>query len=237
MLYVALGESRWEWRGVLGAVAIISMIVGAVIGITQSDVKRMVAYSSVAHAGFIMLGAMSITDAGVWSTQFYLLAYGFTTLAVFGVISLVRGPDGEATSMDQWAGLAKRSPVAAAVMTYLLLSLTGIPLTSGFTAKFSVFAAALGDHMGPLVVVGLIASAIAAYYYFRLVVLMYFREPADDTVAVVVPRSVHNGRHHTRRARHPPPRDRAEPGLGLGKRGRVRRLGGREQRSRRCRAR
>ncbi|WP_214402981.1 NADH-quinone oxidoreductase subunit NuoN [Pseudonocardia lacus] len=187
VLHVAFGDSRWEWRGVLWAVAIASMAIGAVIGLTQTDVKRMVAYSSVAHAGFLLIGAMSITEQGVSGTLFYLLAYGFTTLAVFGVISLVRDADGEATHLSRWAGLAKRSPVLAAVMTFLLLALAGIPLTSGFTAKFAVFAAALEDGMAPLVVIALVASAVAAFFYIRVIVLMYFSEPAEDGPAVTVP--------------------------------------------------
>ncbi|MEJ3653803.1 NADH-quinone oxidoreductase subunit NuoN [Actinomycetes bacterium KLBMP 9759] len=187
VLYVAFGDTRWEWRGVLWAVAIASMVIGAVIGLTQTDVKRMVAYSSVAHAGFLLLGAMSITEQGVSGTLFYLLAYGFTTLAVFGVISLVRDADGEATHLSQWAGLAKRSPILAGVMTFLLLALAGIPLTSGFTAKFAVFAAALGDGMGPLVIVALVASAVAAFFYLRVIVMMYFSEPAADGPSVTVP--------------------------------------------------
>ncbi|MBN9096751.1 MULTISPECIES: NADH-quinone oxidoreductase subunit NuoN [Actinomycetes] len=187
VLYVAFGDTRWEWRGVLWAVAIASMVIGAVIGLTQTDVKRMIAYSSVAHAGFLLLGAMSITAAGTSGTLFYLLAYGFTTLAVFGVISLVRGPDGEATHLSQWAGLAKRSPVVAAVMSFLLLALAGIPLTSGFTAKFAVFSAASADGMVPLVVIALIASAVAAFFYVRVIVLMYFSEPAPDGPTVTVP--------------------------------------------------
>ena len=187
VLHVAFGDTRWEWRGVLWAVAIASMMIGAVIGLTQTDIKRMIAYSSVAHAGFLLLGAMAVTEQGVSGTLFYLLAYGFTTLAVFGVISLVRDADGEATHLSQWAGLAKRSPIVAGVMTFLLLALAGIPLTSGFTAKFAVFAAALGDGMAPLVVIALIASAIAAFFYIRVIVLMYFSEPAPDGPTVTVP--------------------------------------------------
>jgi NADH-quinone oxidoreductase subunit N len=187
VLQVAFGDTRWEWRGVLWAVAIASMAIGAVIGLTQTDIKRMIAYSSVAHAGFLLLGAMAITQQGISSTMFYLLAYGFTTLAVFGVISLVRNADGEATHLSQWAGLAKRSPVVAGVMTFLLLALAGIPLTSGFTAKFAVFAAALSDGMAPLVVIALVASAIAAFFYIRVIVLMYFSEPAPDGPTVTVP--------------------------------------------------
>jgi NADH-quinone oxidoreductase subunit N len=187
VLYVAFGDTRWEWRGVLWAVAITSMVIGAVLGLTQTDVKRLVAYSSIAHAGFLLIGAMSITAAGTSGTLFYLLAYGFNTLAVFGVISLVRDADGEATHLSQWAGLAKRSPIVAGVMTFLMLALAGIPLTSGFTSKFAVFSAALADGMGPLVVIALITSAIAAFFYLRLIVLMYFSEPAVDGPTVTVP--------------------------------------------------
>jgi len=187
VFFVAFGDTRWEWRGVLWAIAIASMVIGAVIGLTQTDIKRMIAYSSVAHAGFLLIGAMAITEQGLSATLFYLLAYGFTTLAVFGVISLVRDADGEATHLSQWAGLAKRSPLVAGVMTFLLLALAGIPLTSGFTAKFAVFAAALGDGMAPLVVIALIVSAIAAFFYIRVIVLMYFSEPPPGGAAVTVP--------------------------------------------------
>ncbi|HEY2203827.1 MAG TPA: NADH-quinone oxidoreductase subunit NuoN [Pseudonocardia sp.] len=187
VLTVGFGVTRWEWRGVLWAVAIVSMLLGAVIGLTQTDVKRMIAYSSVAHAGFILIGAISISAAGLSGTMFYLLTYGFTTLAAFGVVSLVRDGDGEATHLSQWAGLAKRSPVTAGVMTFLLLALAGIPLTSGFTGKFAVFSAALADGMAPLVVIALIASAIAAFFYIRVIVLMYFSEPAADGPTVTVP--------------------------------------------------
>ena len=187
VLYVAFGSTVWEWRPVLWAVAIISMVVGAVLGLTQTDVKRMIAYSSIAHAGFLMLGAMAITPDGTAGLLFYLVAYGFTTIAVFGVVSLVRGPDGEAGHLSAWAGLAKRSPLAAGVMTFLLLALAGIPLTSGFTAKFALFSAAAADGMVPLVVIALVASAVAAFFYLRVVVLMWFSEPADDGPTVVVP--------------------------------------------------
>ena len=187
VLTVGFGDTRWEWRGVLWAVAIVSMVIGAVIGLTQTDVKRMIAYSSVAHAGFILIGAISITAAGLSGTMFYLLTYGFTTLAAFGVVSLVRDGNGEATHLSQWAGLAKRSPITAGVMAFLLLALAGIPLTSGFTGKFAVFSAALADGMAPLVVIALIASAVAAFFYLRVIVLMYFSEPAADGPTVTVP--------------------------------------------------
>lgn len=187
VLQVAFEASSWEWRGVLWAVAIASMIIGAVLGLTQSDIKRMVAYSSIAHAGFLLIGSISLTDRGLASTLFYLLAYGFTTIAVFGVISLVRTSSGEATHLSDWAGLAKRSPVVAWTFTFLMLALAGIPLTSGFVGKFVVFEAALSEGMAPLVVVALLASAVAAFFYLRVIVLMHLSEPAADGPTVSVP--------------------------------------------------
>jgi NADH-quinone oxidoreductase subunit N len=187
VLSVGFSSTSWEWRGVLWAVAIISMAIGAILGLTQTDVKRMIAYSSVAHAGFLLVGAIAMTEDGLSSTLFYLLAYGFTTLAAFGVVSLVRDSSGEATHLSAWAGLAKRSPVLAGVFTFLLLALAGIPLTSGFVGKFVVFSAALSDGMAPLVVVALVFSAVAAFFYLRVIVLMYFSEPAADGPTVTVP--------------------------------------------------
>ena len=187
VLTVGLEATSWEWRGVLWGVAIVSMVIGAVLGLTQTDIKRMIAYSSIAHAGFLLIGAIVLTPQGVSSTLFYLLAYGFTTVAAFGVISLVRNADGEATHLSQWAGLAKRSPLVAAVFTFLLLALAGIPLTSGFIGKFVVFSAAVSNGMAPLVVIALVASAVAAFFYLRVIVLMYFSEPAADGPSVTVP--------------------------------------------------
>ncbi|HWE88975.1 MAG TPA: NADH-quinone oxidoreductase subunit NuoN [Pseudonocardiaceae bacterium] len=187
VLTVAFRATSWEWRGVLWTVAIISMFIGALLGLTQTDVKRMIAYSSVAHAGFLLVGAIALTSRGLSGTLFYLVAYGFTTIAAFGVVTLVRTADGEASHLSSWAGLAKRSPLLAGVFTFLLLALAGIPLTSGFVGKFVVFSAALADGMAPLVVVALIASAVAAFFYLRVIVLMYFSEPVADGPTVSVP--------------------------------------------------
>jgi NADH-quinone oxidoreductase subunit N len=187
VLQVAFGATRWEWRGVLWAVAIVSMVIGAVLGLTQTDVKRMVAYSSVAHAGFLLIGAMAVTPEGISGTLFYLLAYGFTTLAIFGVISLVRDADGEATHLSQWAGLGRRHPVVAAGFTLFLLAFAGIPATSGFIGKFAVFSAAVAHGAWVLALVGGIASAIAAFFYVRVLVLMYFTEPTGSSTVVALP--------------------------------------------------
>ncbi|MBA3524965.1 MAG: NADH-quinone oxidoreductase subunit NuoN [Geodermatophilaceae bacterium] len=187
VLYVGFGSNDWTWRPVLYAVAIVTLVVGAVLALTQTDVKRMLAYSSIAHAGFILTGALANDAQGLSSTLFYLLTYGVTTIGSFAVVMLVRDADGEAGHLSQWAGLAKRSPLVAAVFALFLLALAGIPLTSGFTGKFVVFRAALDAGLGPLVVIALVASAVAAFFYLRVIVLMYFSEPAQDGPTVAVP--------------------------------------------------
>ncbi|WP_317494823.1 NADH-quinone oxidoreductase subunit NuoN [Haloechinothrix sp. LS1_15] len=187
VLYVAFEGASWEWRGVLWGVAVVSMAIGAILGLTQRDIKRMIAYSSIAHAGFLVIGVMTLSEDGLAATMFYLLAYGFTTIAAFAVVSLVRDASGEATDLSAWAGLAKRSPLLAAVFTFLLLALAGIPLTSGFVGKFVVFAAALSEGLVALVVLALVFSAVAAFYYLRVVVVMYFSEPSPGGPTVSVP--------------------------------------------------
>jgi len=186
VLYVAFHNTQNDWRPIVWAVAIASMVVGAVFGLTQTDVKRILAYSSIAHAGFILVGLVALDDEGISSVLFYLLTYGFTTLAAFGLLMMVRDSDGEATHLSQWSGLAKKSPLVAITMTVLLMSMAGIPLTSGFTGKFYVFRAAY--HVaGPLVVIALVCSAIAAFFYLRIIVLMFFAEPPENAPTIAVP--------------------------------------------------
>jgi len=193
VFYVGFGTTQWDWRPMMWAIAILTMVVGAVLAVTQTDVKRMLAYSSVAHTGFILVALCGLSSTGRASRDglsgslFYLLAYGFTTLAAFAVVGLVRDSSGEATHLAQWAGLGKRSPLVAGVFTFLLLALAGIPLTSGFVAKFAVFKAAFEGDAIALVVVGVIASAITAFFYARVIVLMFFQEPTADGPTVAVP--------------------------------------------------
>jgi NADH-quinone oxidoreductase subunit N len=190
LLYVAFGTEEWTWRPLIYGVAIVSMVVGAVLGLTQTDLKRMLAYSSIAQAGFMLTGVIGLgsgNGSGLAATMFYLLTYGLTTLGAFAVLTLVRDGDGEATHLSQWAGLASRSPMTAAVMALFLLALAGIPLTAGFTAKFAVFRAAIQDGAWPLVLVAVLTSAVAAFYYLRVIVLMYFSPPAVDGPTVGVP--------------------------------------------------
>jgi NADH-quinone oxidoreductase subunit N len=189
-VYVGVADSRWDWTPALWGVAILTMLVGAVLSVTQTDIKRLLAYSSIAHAGFVMTGLLAFDRVGVSSVMFYVVAYGFSTIAAFALVSLVREGGSEATHLSQWAGLGKSHPVVAGSFAFLLLAFAGIPLTSGFTAKFAVFAAAIGHGATPLAVVGVLASAIAAFVYVRVIVLMYFSDPAGDTVRVVSPSSL-----------------------------------------------
>jgi NADH-quinone oxidoreductase subunit N len=188
IFYVALPGLHAQWRPVMWAIAILTMAIGTISAVTQSDVKRMLAYSSVAHAGFILTGVIAANKAGLSSTMFYLFAYGFSTLGAFAVVSLVRNADGdEDTDMSRWAGLGRERPLVGAMFSMFLLAFAGIPLTSGFVAKFAVFKAAIEGGAAPLVVVGVVASGVAAYFYVRVIVLMFFTEPDADPPEVVVP--------------------------------------------------
>ena len=187
VLYVGFGQAQWDWRPMMWAIAILTMAAGAVLAVTQTDVKRMLAYSSVAHTGFILVGVIALSPKGLSGTLFYLLAYGFTTLASFAVVTLVRDSSGEATHLSQWAGLGRKSPLVAASFAFLLAALAGIPLTSGFTAKFAVFTAGYEGGAVPLVIVGVIASAVTAFFYARVIVLMFFSDAPPDGPTVSVP--------------------------------------------------
>jgi len=187
VFYVAFGHLTWDWRPAMWVVAILTMVVGAIIAITQTDVKRLLAYSSIAHAGFILTGVIAASTAGLSSSLFYLAVYGFTTIGAFAVVTLVRDPAGEAAHLSRWAGLGKTSPLVAGVFAFFLLAFAGIPLTSGFTGKFAVFQAAVAGGAVALVIVGVLSSAIAAFFYVRIIVLMFFSDPAPDAPAVVTP--------------------------------------------------
>ena len=194
--YVAVPGARWDWQPVIWVVAALTMLLGSIVAVVQADVKRMLAYSSIAHAGFILVGLVSMSKAGVSGVLFYLAAYGFTTIGAFALVGLVRsstregGVGGEATRLSQWAGLGRRSPLLAVLFALFLFSFAGIPLTSGFTGKFAVFQPALQSAPWgvPLLVIGVLASAIAAFFYVRVLVLMYMSDPepgeAGDTVVV-----------------------------------------------------
>ncbi|WP_250002216.1 NADH-quinone oxidoreductase subunit NuoN [Actinoplanes sp. M2I2] len=187
VLYVAFDGVRWDYQPVLGTIAVLTMFVGAVLAITQTDMKRLLAYSSIANAGYLLVGVLALNEEGLSSTMFYLVAYGFSVLAAFGIVTLVRDADGEATHLARWAGLGRKSPLFAAAFTFILLAFAGIPLTSGFTSKFAVFGAAIEGGQTWLVVFGVITSMLLAFPYLRVVVLLWLSEPNESTPTVSIP--------------------------------------------------
>lgn len=193
---------------VIVVVAVLTMAVGTVIGSVQTDVKRLLAYSSIAHAGFLLVGIAGFNSQVQSSTLFYLLAYGIATIGAFGVVTLVRerritpgsgedngpvGDDGvvlgEATEIAQWAGLGRKAPWLTAAFALFLLSMAGIPLTAGFIAKFGAFTGATTGGLWWLAVLGVLASVVAVAFYLRLLVVMVFQraedEPAESQVALL----------------------------------------------------
>jgi NADH-quinone oxidoreductase subunit N len=188
VVYVALPPLHDQWRPVLWAISILTMAVGTITAVNQTDVKRMLAYSSVAHVGFILTGVIADSPAGLSATLFYLVAYSFSTVGAFAIVGLIRNADGvEDADLSHWAGLGQRSPIVGVMLSMFLLAFAGIPLTSGFVSKLAVFKAAAQGGAVPLVVIGVIASGIAAYFYVRVIVSMFFTEPTDNTPRVVTP--------------------------------------------------
>ncbi|NBR93670.1 MAG: NADH-quinone oxidoreductase subunit NuoN [Actinobacteria bacterium] len=175
IFYSAMGGLVWTWRPIIVAISILTMAIGTIIAIAQKDVKRVLAYSAIAHSGFLLT---------------YLATYGFTTIGTFAVVTLVRDAGGEVTDLNRWSGLGKRSPLVAGIFTLFLLALAGIPLTSGFVGKFAIFSAAYKSGNISVVIAGVLASAVAAFFYIRIVVLMYFNDPQEDGTSVVIPSPV-----------------------------------------------
>jgi NADH-quinone oxidoreductase subunit N len=185
--YTAFANAQWSWTPMLSGIAIITMLLGSLVAIAQRDVKRMLAYSSIAHAGFLLSGVIALNKAGLDSTLFYLFAYGVATVGAFGVVTLVRDSAGEVTDLNRWKGLGKRSPFAASAFALFLLAFAGIPLTSGFIGKFSIFSAAYESGAKGVVIAGVLSSAIAAFFYIRVIVLMFFTDATEDGTSVEVP--------------------------------------------------
>ena len=187
IFYVALAGDQIQWRPIVTVISIITMLVGAIAAISQRDVKRTLAFSSVAHAGFLLIGIVALNQSGLKAALFYLVAYGFATLGAFAVVTLVRDSAGEVSDMNRWVGLGKKSPLIAGAFSLFLLSFGGIPLTSGFIAKFSIFTAAYAGGNTTIVVFGVLTSAIALFFYLRVIVMLFFTEPKSDAVTVSIP--------------------------------------------------
>ena len=177
---VSFAPLQWDWTPFIWVLAAVSMVVGSVIALSQTDIKRMLAYSSVAQAGFILTGVTAAGQAGIEAAMFYLIAYAAMIVGAFGIVMLVSGRGEERTSISSYAGLARSHPVLAGALTLFLASLAGIPPTAGFIAKVSVFGAAVQAGYWPLVLIAVLASVVAAFFYLRVIVIMYTQEPAVD---------------------------------------------------------
>ena len=181
IFYEGLGSLKVEWQTVVAIVAVITMIWGNVAALTQDNVKRMLAYSSIAHAGYVMIGVLVASEIGLWSVIFYLLTYTFVTMGAFGTVILLERREYAGETAADYAGLSRRSPFLAAMMLLFMIALTGIPPTGGFVGKFYLFAAAVEKGWTWVAIVGVLTSAVSLYYYFRIVLYMYLRDSDQTT--------------------------------------------------------
>ena len=192
------GYAHQAWLGALAVMAVLTMTIGNVVAIAQNNVKRMLAYSSIAHAGYALVGFVAAgaattpedRSAALAAVGFYLLTYAVMNMGAFAVVTLIARRGDQRTSVDDYNGIGFLSPVLAFSLSLFLLSLLGMPLTAGFMGKIVVFSAALHQGYVWLIVIGVLNSAVSAYYYLRLIIVMFFREPTTGWEAPRVPRSI-----------------------------------------------
>jgi NADH-quinone oxidoreductase subunit N len=168
-----------DWTPIIWALAVLSLVVGSVLAIVQTDVKRMLAYSSIAHAGFILIGIEAASERGTQASLFYLLAYTFMIVGSFGVATLVGRVGDRRHSLEDYNGLAVSQPALAMTFAVFLLAQAGVPLTTGFLAKFYVIGAAAESHSYALAIIAMVSSVVSAFLYLRIIVAMYMSDPAD----------------------------------------------------------
>jgi NADH-quinone oxidoreductase subunit N len=187
LLRVLFATSAPGWFWMIWVSAALSMTIGNIGALVQNNVKRLLAYSSIAHAGYLLVAFAAAKDVGISAAIFYTAAYAAMNVGAFVVISHLASVGEKYVTLDDYAGLGRRAPGLAAILTVFMLSLIGIPITGGFLAKFYVFQAAMQSNLTGLVVIGVINSAIASYYYLRVIVVMYMREPREDAPTIKLP--------------------------------------------------
>ncbi|GBD89185.1 NADH-quinone oxidoreductase subunit N [bacterium BMS3Abin03] len=176
------GSSSHLFTPYLAAIAVFSMLYGSIVAIMQDNIKRMLAYSSIAHAGYMIIGLAAGNSSGVAGIIFYLTAYVFMNLAAFGIVSIIEGKDESNLSLSSYAGLSNRSPLLAGLLAVTMFALAGIPPLAGFFGKYYVFIAAIKANLTWLAIVGIVASTISVYFYIRIVVLMYFKPSESEFI-------------------------------------------------------
>jgi NADH-quinone oxidoreductase subunit N len=178
---VAFEPFSADWQPYVYVLAVATMLVGSVLAVVQTDIKRMLAYSSINHAGFILIGVQAASSEGISSALFYLAAYTFMVVGSFGVVTVLTRKGDTGTTVEDYKGLSAREPVLAFVFAIFLFAQAGVPLTSGFFAKFYVLRAAIEANSWPLAIVAMLSAVIAAFLYLRIVVAMYMStEEAEE---------------------------------------------------------
>jgi NADH-quinone oxidoreductase subunit N len=187
VLLFGLAPVRLDWIPVIAILSALTMILGNVVALAQTNLKRMLAYSSIAHAGYMLMGLAAGNQAGLAAILFYLLAYVFTNIGAFAVLAVMARREGEDQTFPQYAGLMRRHPWLAVAMTVFMLSLTGIPPTGGFFGKYYLFMAAVNGNLGWLAIIGVLTSVISAFFYLRVIVDMTMREPEREMPGRIYP--------------------------------------------------
>jgi NADH-quinone oxidoreductase subunit N len=184
IFYVGLHDFQLGWSNVLATIAALSMILGNLAAITQDNVKRMLAYSSIAHAGYVLLGIISLNSFGLSGILVYSIVYMFANLGIWAIVLMLRRHEYAGERVDDFEGLSRRAPLWAFAMVIFLLSLGGIPPTAGFIGKYYLFSAAIQAGFGWLAIIAVLMSAVSMFYYLRLVVAMYLKEGREADVAI-----------------------------------------------------
>jgi NADH-quinone oxidoreductase subunit N len=215
VLFGALPSQQSNWRPIIWALAVLTLLVGSVLAIVQTDLKRMLAYSSIGQAGYVLIGVEAASAAGSSGALFYLLTYTFIVIGSFAVVQVVQGPGEARDDLGAIRGLSKRRPWLALTMLLFLLAQAGVPLTSGFLAKFYVIGAAVGQGQYPLAIIGMLAAAVAAFFYLRVALLMYSSpqvdpatEPTDGTTTAGLAPPLSGGPRTATVALQAPPEER-----------------------------
>ncbi|OUR72077.1 NADH-quinone oxidoreductase subunit N [Methylophaga sp. 41_12_T18] len=180
LLVEGLGELHQHWQGMLIILAVLSMIIGNVVAIAQTNLKRMLAYSTISHVGFLLLGVLSGSSEGYAASMFYVLVYSLTTLGGFGMIILMSRQGFEADNIDDYRGLSERSPWFAFMMLILMFSMAGIPPMVGFYAKLAVIKSVISVDLISVAIIAVLMSVVGAYYYLRMIKVMYFDAPVEQ---------------------------------------------------------
>jgi NADH-quinone oxidoreductase subunit N len=179
LFFTTFGEQRVDWQPLVWVLAVLTLLVGSILAVVQNDIKRMLAYSSISHAGYVLIGLQAASARGIAGSLYYLLAYTFMVLGSFAIVGIVGRRGDAAHDLDTYRSLSARRPGLALAFTVFLMAQAGIPFTTGFLAKFYVISAAVDAHSYALAIIGMVAAVIAAFFYLRVIVLMY-TPPAEE---------------------------------------------------------